>query len=357
MNFEDALHAHLAKFSTAPILFVGSGMSRRYLDADDWEGLLKRFAGLTDQSYERYNADADGDPTQVASNIALSFKDVWWEHPDFAPSRKENPAPSNKESPLKIEIAKHFRNSSDNLPTSGPLLEELELLKNSTIEGAITTNYDLLLEHIFDGYQVYVGQDELLFSNPQGVGEIYKIHGSVHEPESIVLTTKDYESFNKRNQYLAAKLLTLFIEHPIIFLGYSMSDSNIQEILRNIAAVLTVDNLQKLQDRLIFIQWSPDPAESILAKTFLAVDGVPIPVHSVTVNDFISTFSAMAKLKRRINPQILRRVKEQVYDLVSTSESQGTLLVRDINDDVDPESVEIAVGVGIHQKLALQMTG
>ncbi|WP_432398526.1 hypothetical protein ACRQ5B_07740 [Pseudarthrobacter sp. L19] len=50
---------------------------------------------------------------------------------------------------------------------------------------------------------------------------------------------------------------------------------------------------------------------------------------------------------------MLRQVKEQVYDLVSTSKSKGSLLVRDIAEDVDPSTIEIVIGVGIRQKLAL----
>ncbi|PRY65403.1 SIR2-like protein [Glaciihabitans tibetensis] len=354
MTFEESLLNHLSGFETAPLLFVGSGMSRRFLGTDDWEGLLKRFADLTGQPYARYKANADGDAARVASDIAEKFRDVWWEDAAFEESRKEHPSPSSREAPLKIEVAKHFLHSTDDLPTTGALRDELDLLKRAVIEGAITTNYDLLLETIFDGFEVYVGQNELLFNNPQGVGEIYKIHGSARRPESIVLTAGDYESFNDKNQYLAAKLLTLFVEHPIVFLGYSLSDPNIQEILRNIATILTVENLHKLQDRLIFIQWSPDPVESFLNRTFISVEGVTIPIQSATVNEFVPTFSAMARLRRRINPRILRRVKEQVYDLVSTSESQGSLFVRDIDADVDPATVEIVIGVGIREQLALQ---
>ncbi|MDT1838087.1 SIR2 family protein, partial [Acinetobacter baumannii] len=81
-------------------------------------------------------------------------------------------------------------------------------------------------------------QKELLFSNPQQIAEIYKIHGCASKPESLVLTNEDYIDFNARNPYLAAKLITLFVEHPIIFIGYRLSDPNIQGILRAIASCI-----------------------------------------------------------------------------------------------------------------------
>lgn len=45
------LHDLLAN-SPAPILFVGAGLSSRYSQSDDWEGLLRHFSSFTDQPYE-----------------------------------------------------------------------------------------------------------------------------------------------------------------------------------------------------------------------------------------------------------------------------------------------------------------
>ena len=59
--------------------------------------------------------------------------------------------------------------------------EEISALGHArkNIAGVITTNFDRYLEHLFPEHVPYIGQDELLFNQSYGVGEIYKIHGCV----------------------------------------------------------------------------------------------------------------------------------------------------------------------------------
>lgn len=139
------------------------------------------------------------------------------------------------------------------------------MLKKAIIDGIITTNWDTLTEMIFPDYTTFTGQDELIFSELYSIGEIYKIHGSVSNPESVILTSEDYDNFNDRYSYLAAKLLTVFVEHPIIFIGYSIEDKNIQDILRSVLKCLTPEKVDLIKDRLIFCSWEQEIAETTLA--------------------------------------------------------------------------------------------
>lgn len=87
----------------------------------------------------------------------------------------------------------------------------------------------------------------------QGIAEIYKIHGSVQNPESIVINKADYQKFYDKGKYLAAKLMTIFMEYPIIFIGYSISDSDIQAILSDVVECLPLDKIETLQKDLFLL--------------------------------------------------------------------------------------------------------
>lgn len=354
MALEAELVDHLSRFRAAPFLFVGSGFGRRYVNSDDWASLLKRFADATGVPYERYSSKAAGDFPRIASEIANDFHDVWWESPLYQASRLANPNPVNVASPLKIEIARLLADLPGQLPREGDLFEELELLRAATVEGAITTNYDPLLEAVFPDYRVFAGQEELLFHDAAGVGEIYKIHGSCSKPETLVLTADDYDQFTDRNVYLAAKLLTIFVEHPIVFIGYSLTDANVRELLASIARVLTKENITKLQDRLIFIEWSENAKDSHLTPIPFPIDGMTLPMVGAKVADFKDVFSAMGRIRRRFSAKFLRELKDEIYDLVRTSEPKGSLYVMDIDADVDVADVDVVIGVGIQNRLAAQ---
>jgi len=342
----DQLTAHLHPLA-GPYLFVGAGMSRRYADLGDWKGLLSHFANMTSQPFEYYRGAAGDDYPKIASMIAAAFYDKWWADPMFADSRGEwKGSVTETSSPLKYEVAKYTRSAIDALTIPSDYVAEFDLLKAAVIDGIITTNYDRLLELAFPDFRPFVGQDELLFSDTQGIAEIYYIHGCERRPESLVLTAEDYEDYNSRNPYLAAKLATIFVEHPVIFLGYALGDPNIQRLLESLIAGLRAENVSKLQDRLIFVEWRPDEKPAVVS-TVMNVSGVSLPIIRVTVPDFVDVFTALGARERAMPARILRVLKEQVFELVQKNDpSRRLMAVSDIDNDKDAANLDVVFGVG-----------
>ena len=93
---------------------------------------------------------------------------------------------------------------------------------------------------------------------------MYKIHGCCSK--SIIINSHDYDLFIKKSAYLSSKILTLFLERPIIFWGYGVGDPNIRRILYSISECLENDQLEQLKQRLIFIEWAQNSSEEGISE-------------------------------------------------------------------------------------------
>lgn len=348
----------MKKTNTLPFLFVGSGLSRRYLGLENWEGLLSEFADrISDNEFayniykqraevQKYNS---GLLPKIAELIENDFNQVWFEEKKFSENRERHRENITKGvSPLKIEIGDYMISKSANIVEE--YKAEIDLFRqigNKSVAGFITTNYDLLLESLFGNFKKYIGQEELIFSQIQGISEIYKIHGCASKPESIVINEKDYNEFADKYAYLAAKLLTIFLEHPIIFIGYSISDKNIENILKAIVQCLSQEHLERLKERLLFVEWCQVGEEdiSIYSKSFEGEKS--IDMTRIKLNDFSILYEALIENKAKYNVSILRQIKEDIYNLVIENKPTGTLRVIGLEDDDALEQVEIVIGVGV----------
>jgi hypothetical protein len=333
--------------AAGPFLFVGSGFSRRYLDLPDWKGLLEQFC-VAGHPVEYYLGKANGNMPAATQLLAEEFNEHWWQAAEYKASvARYKSKVRNVTSALRLEICAYLLTLDQTKAKQSQYAKEVELLASLNVDGVITTNWDLFVEQLFPDYKTYIGQEQLLFANPQQIGEIYKIHGCATLPESLVLTEKDYAAFRDRNAYLAAKLITLFVEHPIVFIGYSISDPNVNELLRAISLCIGVQNVEKLRRNLIFVQTAKTDETEGVSDTYLTIDGVQIPLILVRTNDFIPIYEAMHATKRKIPARVLRYCKEQLYELVQSAEPEKKLCVVDIDEIDNKEDVEFLVGVGV----------
>jgi len=345
-SFRQNLSDHLAGFTAAPILFVGSGLSRRYLGLPDWPSLLEQLATLTDREFSYYRSAASGEMPAIAEMLTRPLQDRLWSARGKTLRSRYADHLHHPDSALKIFAADHLQRLESRSSVPKALQQEHDTLTNAKIDAVITTNYDGLPEQLFPDYRTFVGQNQLVFSDPTGVAEIYKIHGSLADPNSLVITESDYAAFEARNAYLAAKLLTFFAEHPVIFIGYSMGDPNVQSILSSLARCLTDEHISLLQHRLLFVDWKPGEPHSIV-DTIIGANTHNIPVRALTVPDFQAVFDVLAALDRKIPARTIRQIKEKLYKLVLDSKARDQYIHVADFDDVDRDDTELVVGVGV----------
>lgn len=303
---------------------------------------------MVPKGFAYYRSTANSKWDVAAQMLAKDFHQIWWNDETFSDSREEyEELATNQYSPLKIEISKYLKSKKYVYGINPKNDNELSALKEVVIDGIITTNWDTLIEDIFHKEKMitYIGQKELLFSKNLEVNEIYKIHGCSTDPDSLVLTEDDYKEFNSKNAYLAAKLLTIFIEHPVIFIGYSLSDANIIRILESITACLDSSNINKLKDRLIFVGRAGGEKESF-QESLITVNGTTIPITRIKTDDFEKVYKPLGQIKRKFSTRKLRQMKAEMYELIKHNDPKGKIQVVEYDENVN-ENVEFVVGFGI----------
>mgnify|MGYP003373043095 FL=1 len=351
MNIENVVE----NFSTTPFLFLGSGITRRYYNLPDWKGLLEHFAREIrddDFAYSSYENRASklnapvGLLPKVAELIQADYDEKWFNNEitrtldeDFLKKVK------NGLSPFKAEMAAYIKRNSIVEEKYKQEIEMLSKLSEKNIAGVITTNYDEFIENNFIGYTKFVGQKQLIFSAIQGIAEIFKIHGSVEDPDSLIINERDYIDFDQKSAYLAAKLMTIFMEYPIIFMGYSISDVNIQKIIKSLIGCLDMQQIKTLEDRFVFVEYQPGKVGIEVSPYTIMVDDKPLSTKRVVVEDFKLIYKALEGKKSKLPVRILRRFKQELYDFTVTNMPTSSMRVASIEDDrIQDEELVMAIG-------------
>lgn len=319
-----AINSLLADMGCRPVLFLGSGLTRRYLGGPSWFLLLEQIANLIGMEPARFaflSQNADSDPIRLGS--LLSDEVHTWA---FGPGKNSFPgelfAPDqDKDVFIKTVAARLLADLAGNLgKLSGPLEKELDLLKKSSPHALITTNYDPLLEMLFPEFERVVGEKIIPFSL-NIFGELYKIHGTIDEPASLVLTGKDYDRYRVRRKYISSKLMTYFAEYPLFIFGYSLSDRNVNAIISDLGEALR--DKDGLLENVYYIQYQSDLTNLASLQTEYAVpaadDGAPpLRVRTIITDSFDWIFAALGDTA---NPmpmptKALRHLAARVIELV-----------------------------------------
>lgn len=120
--------------------------------------------------------------------------------------------------------------------------ETIKLLTKLPIETYWTTNYDRIIEDTLKENNrkadVKITEENLANNIYDRDAVVYKMHGDVLAPESVVITKDDYELYNESHSLFTTALKGDLISKTFLFVGFSFEDPNLDYILGRIRILL-----------------------------------------------------------------------------------------------------------------------
>lgn len=342
----------IASYSNHPVLFVGTGFSLRYLENSfSWNELLEKvsFEVFGDDEFyydikAKYAIGNDFDLTKVAKDLEVKFNEKLSQDRNGKFKEINDIFYVNMRNNINLSRFKIYisRMLSDLTLKNSMDLEVKDLKKmKKNIASIITTNYDGLIEDMFD-FNPLVGND-ILLSNPYG--SVYKIHGCASKVASLIITENDYTNFNERYELIRAQLLSLFIHNPIIFLGYSVSDENIKSILRTIFSYVepNTEQANKIRNNFLLVEYQSGSQSTEVIEHDIDIEGqATIRINKIKTDNFSELYKNIGELHLQASAMDIRKVQSVFMNIVSG----GEIKVK-ITEDLDGlENSEKILAIG-----------
>lgn len=327
-----------------PVVFIGSGLSKRFLENfPDWATLLKEFwdeLGF-DNFYGTYNNLRDqiskahkeyGDKEldhytniKMGTIIEENYNNAFNSNEVQIDGFSTEDAYESKISPFKIAISNRFKSYK----LRDCSTKEYESLKKMLLKTQIllTTNYDRFIEDSYNKsseYKItkYIGQKGF-FQDTFGYAEIYKLHGCIESPADIIITEKDYERFEDNSVLISAKIISMMMNSPIIFIGYSLTDINVRKIIKDFTRSLSGDEIHVLENRLVLIEWQKGEKDFI--EEVYNDNDLGCKLKVIKTDNFERLFNTITKINQGVAPTEVRKFQHVIKKLIIDRGKKGTL--------------------------------
>ncbi|HEX2202824.1 MAG TPA: SIR2 family protein [Longimicrobium sp.] len=119
-----------------------------------------------------------------------------------------------------------------------------ELIARTDFRGVVTTNYDRLLETTVTKTRSWAPStftsnmlEQLGVALFNAEFFVYKMHGDVASPASIVLSASDYDRMILRSPHARSFLQAALLNYTLLFVGYSLRDPDFHLVLRELSLI------------------------------------------------------------------------------------------------------------------------
>ncbi len=331
------------EFKNYPIVFIGSGISKRYLqNYPTWEELLNEYWQQTNPKVDFYNyllsikekykghiqdaSDLDHKIyTEAATQIENDFNRLFTQNKINLDGLDAKRVFSENISPFKYSICQRFSNIKlkDNV-NHEELNSFKSLLKKAKM--IITTNYDAFIEHLLMEEDItpklYIGNNGF-FEDTIGWSELYKIHGDIKDPLSIIISTEDYEQYDNKAILISAKILSNMIKNPILFIGYSLTDRNVKKLLSDFSSQLPKEDGRKSAERIILIQHKPNE-QNVITKQ-ITDQQLQVTYTSVETDNYKKVYDEISTVDEGLSPYDVLRYQRAIKTLIVNEGEKGNL--------------------------------
>lgn len=329
----------IADYKNHPVLFIGTGISLRYLNNSyTWDALLSQLGYDLKDNHEYY-LDVKSECQEngryrfekVASRLEQDFNtqlknekiDKFQEINDVFYKNMEKGINLSR---FKIYISKLLSTLEFKEEMKDEIAELKKIRKN--VGSIITTNYDELIENIFE-FNPLIGNN-ILLSNPYG--SVYKIHGCVSAIDKIIITSEDYKNFKEKYELIRAQLLSLFIHNPIIFIGYNIGDENIKDILKTIFTYIepNSEDAEKIKKNFLLVEYDSGSDCEDIAEHDIDMEGFSIiRINKLKTDNYKALYSSLSDLHLPVSAMDVRKVQD-VFKEISSGGSIKVTITEDL---------------------------
>jgi len=182
-----------------------------------------------------------------------------------------------------------------------------ELLTEIGFRAITTTNYDRLIEKAYkEARPIYTQNDidqhaELLKTDNRDF-YIFKMHGDIKDPKSIVIDFSDYEKLRYNNSGYRKFVQSLFLSNTVLFLGFGNNDPEIKQFMEEIKYLF--NNQDNKQHH--FILMDKNKISDTKTKLWLECFGLKTIVYEnsdrsyAQITEFLKELKTSAENKRNI---------------------------------------------------------
>ncbi|MDO5853967.1 MAG: SIR2 family protein [Thermoplasmata archaeon] len=360
---EDLLPSNMFSMKRSPVLWIGSGISKRFAENfRTWDGLLSDVAsrfGVDPDTYTALKLEASmevADPdtdrdlvymktaSKLSARLVSMFADGTLRPRDLL-SEDELDQYRHGVDPFKLLVCSGMGKAAYREERR----EEIECFAElrDSVPAVVTTNYDTVVEDLFgSGFKVFNDVDEYYAPDSIGMGEIYKIHGTVRMPRGIVITERDHRRFESRRPIVSAKILSLMCEAPLLILGHSADDRIVRDSIRDMFNGFSREKASEVARNIVFIQYreGASPERGVI---MIESSNGAIPVQMVVLDDMLPIFRDASRHRRTLTVGQIRMLRRMMSDVSLTADPNNDprMAYAGIEgiDDVDPNRTVIAL--------------